>query len=303
MGAPLGSSVCLVKGRDLYHIEQTKDPEAHVSRFASLLPFEVELVHVIQTDDAEDVKNRLHQRFASKRVRQAWFALDEADVAWIVRCSGKWQTGTVPPDPPAERAVSRRDRRKQERERRILQAAASVFAQKGYHQATIREIAQQANVADGTIYNYFANKRALLVSMTGHIIADSVGSDLVEFVAKDDRSYLTAILKSRLRFQQQNADFVHALMSEVWSDTGFRDRYLSQVLAPLLHLMESYLQARIEAGTVRPVDTGIAVRAMAGSFLIFLLLSQPGHGGLDFDIPLDQLVDELVDFFLLGLQA
>ena len=55
MQARLGRGVCLVKGKDLYHIEQSEDPAAHVGRLASLLPFEVELVHVIQTDDARDL--------------------------------------------------------------------------------------------------------------------------------------------------------------------------------------------------------------------------------------------------------
>jgi AcrR family transcriptional regulator len=197
----------------------------------------------------------------------------------------------------------RRERLRREREERILEAAATVFARRGYHQATIREIAELSDVADGTIYNYFANKRDLLVAMTRHLVADSVADTLAQFQAEDDRSYLTAIVGERFDFLERNSAFVRALMTEVWSDETFRDHYLSQVIAPMLSLMENYLQARIEAGSVRSVDTRVAVRAMAGSFLIFLLLSQPGHGGLRIDLPREELVHGLVDFFLLGLQA
>ena len=63
-----------------------------------------------------------------------------------------------------DQSLSRRDRQKREREARILDAAAAVFAQKGFHQATIRDIAELADVADGTIYNYFDNKLDLLWS-------------------------------------------------------------------------------------------------------------------------------------------
>jgi AcrR family transcriptional regulator len=168
------------------------------------------------------------------------------------------------------RPASRRERLKREREERILDAAATVFTRKGYHQATIREIAELADVADGTIYDYYANKRDLQVAMTQYVVADSMGDTLAEFEAKDDWSYLPAVLKSRVAFQERNAHFVHALMSEVWNDATFRDQYLSQVIALLLHLMERYLQARIEAGAVRLVNTGMAVRAMVGSFLIFV---------------------------------
>lgn len=47
----------------------------------------------------------------------------------------------------------------------ILEAALQVFAQKGFHESTISEIADKANVADATIYEYFDNKENLLYSI------------------------------------------------------------------------------------------------------------------------------------------
>src|SRR5215207_8690588 len=47
----------------------------------------------------------------------------------------------------------------------ILDAATRVFAAKGFRGATIRDVARQAGVADGTIYNYFDNKDALLFGL------------------------------------------------------------------------------------------------------------------------------------------
>jgi hypothetical protein len=38
-----------------------------------------------------------------------------------------------------------------------------VFTEKGYHKATTKEIARAASISEGTIYNYFNNKRELLV--------------------------------------------------------------------------------------------------------------------------------------------
>ena len=51
------------------------------------------------------------------------------------------------------------------KEGRILRAAEEVFAEKGYHTATVSEIAAKARVAEGTIYTYFANKNELLFSI------------------------------------------------------------------------------------------------------------------------------------------
>jgi AcrR family transcriptional regulator len=199
--------------------------------------------------------------------------------------------------------MSRRERQKRERQARILDAAAVVFANKGYHQAKIRDIAELADVADGTIYNYYANKRELFLAMTHHVVADSAMDVLSEFQAESDRSFLTAVFDERFHFLERNSDFIRAMLAEVWTDEEFRRQYLEKVIAPLLVLIETNLQARIDAGTMRPVNTAVAIRAMVGSFLIFLLLSQPGHGGLNVDIGRDELVGALVDFFLHGLAA
>jgi len=46
---------------------------------------------------------------------------------------------------------------------RILEAAVKVFAEQGFYQSTISQIAREAGVADGTIYLYFKNKDDILV--------------------------------------------------------------------------------------------------------------------------------------------
>src|SRR5262245_18655724 len=51
------------------------------------------------------------------------------------------------------------------RRTQILDAATRVFASKGFNRATIRDVAQAAGVADGTIYHYFANKADLLFGL------------------------------------------------------------------------------------------------------------------------------------------
>ncbi len=48
---------------------------------------------------------------------------------------------------------------------RILSAALTVFAAKGFYNTKVSEIAQEAKVADGTIYNYFKSKDDLLICL------------------------------------------------------------------------------------------------------------------------------------------
>ncbi len=65
---------------------------------------------------------------------------------------------------PSPGSASGRERGGDKRER-ILQAATRIFARKGYYAARVRDVAQEAGVADGTIYLYFRNKEDLLLTL------------------------------------------------------------------------------------------------------------------------------------------
>lgn len=58
-----------------------------------------------------------------------------------------------------------RERHRADRDRRIVEAAASLFRDAGYGAAKIADIAKRADVSIGTIYNYYQNKGDLLVAI------------------------------------------------------------------------------------------------------------------------------------------
>jgi AcrR family transcriptional regulator len=58
-----------------------------------------------------------------------------------------------------------RERQREDRHRRILEAAASLFRKSGYEGAKIEAIAAEAQVSVGTIYNYYRNKGDVLVAI------------------------------------------------------------------------------------------------------------------------------------------
>ena len=55
---------------------------------------------------------------------------------------------------------------------KILTAAMKVYSQKGYHAATIEQIAAQAGVGKGTIYLYFKGKEGLTIALVESIFTD-----------------------------------------------------------------------------------------------------------------------------------
>ena len=62
--------------------------------------------------------------------------------------------------------LTRRDRNKLRNRREIMDAALSVFAEKGYHRASIQEIANRADFAVSTIYALFENKEDVYHSVS-----------------------------------------------------------------------------------------------------------------------------------------
>jgi len=69
-------------------------------------------------------------------------------------------------------AIEAGDRAKQERRRQILAAAKAVFADAGYHGASIHAIIERAQIARGTFYLYFASKAAVFDSILDQALAD-----------------------------------------------------------------------------------------------------------------------------------
>src|SRR5829696_7933532 len=79
------------------------------------------------------------------------------------------------------------------RRTQILDAAATVFAARGFHAATIKHIAQTAGIADGTIYIYFPNKTALLLGLLDRLNeTDQRQSDLAESTDQEPRAFFVA---------------------------------------------------------------------------------------------------------------
>ena len=60
------------------------------------------------------------------------------------------------------------NKRQAHRRQHILEVAIELFSRQGFHRTSTRQIAQQAGIAEGTIFNYFSTKKDLLVARMSH---------------------------------------------------------------------------------------------------------------------------------------
>src|SRR4051812_47837272 len=125
------------------------------------------------------------------------------------------------------------------RRTQILDAAAAVFAARGFHAATIKQIARQADIADGTIYIYFPNKEALLLGLLDRLNETEQRRD--DFAAADTqnpRAFFVAYVRKRLDLLWSNMQVVQAILPEVLANAELRTLYLKQVIEPTFALGE-----------------------------------------------------------------
>jgi AcrR family transcriptional regulator len=73
--------------------------------------------------------------------------------------------------PDRSHAVRRPRRPAAERRRQILAVARALFAERGFHATTTRDLAVAADINDALIYRYFPDKQAILAALTDEAIA------------------------------------------------------------------------------------------------------------------------------------
>lgn len=110
---------------------------------------------------------------------------------------------------------SRKERDTQLRQADILNAAEHIFATRGYHKATIADIAKEAEYAVGTIYLYFKDKEALYITLIEKKARDLIlkVKEEVEKV-RGSAEKLKVLIETQLAYFEENRDFFHIYFSE-----------------------------------------------------------------------------------------
>src|SRR2546426_1180547 len=71
-------------------------------------------------------------------------------------------------------AAPSRKRRQEQTRTELLDAAARVFARRGYHKATVEEIAAEAGYTTGAVYSNFDGKEALFMAIADRQVEDRI---------------------------------------------------------------------------------------------------------------------------------
>ncbi len=153
---------------------------------------------------------------------------------------------------PLEPTVKERNGRA-EKARAILQAAAKVFAQSGYFNAKVSDVARAAGVADGTVYLYFKNKDDLLSSIFSTAMEGFLSRARAELAeVLDPRERLRRFAHLHLTLLEQERDMAVVFQVELRQSTKFMEQFSTTYLADYFKVIREIIEDGQRRGLFRP---------------------------------------------------
>ncbi len=189
------------------------------------------------------------------------------------------------------------------RRNQILDAAAIIFAEKGFRATTTKDIAKAADIAEGTIYNYFANKTALLFGIFERMKEMTLqGADFSQLAGADLRTFMRIYFHHPLMaLKADNFALFRVVISEMMVNEELRTLYNQQILEPTITLGEQLFRQWAEQRMVKPIDISLTMRVIAGMMMGLMLEYTIGDKTLE--AKWDALPDFLANLLLDGLAS
>jgi len=172
-------------------------------------------------------------------------------------------------------------RPKEETREQLLGAAMQLFAQKGYHGASVRDLAAAAGVTTGAFYSNFRSKREIYVAIiekianTVQIIVDEMTRETIGVMKKRGARMEYELLRRPLLRLLDEA-YRHEALLEILRREGLgRDpefqREIDRVWEKFVDMSCRALDMYLAAGFAKPYDTSLVARAMVPMFLAMSL--------------------------------
>lgn len=189
------------------------------------------------------------------------------------------------------------------RRNQILDAATKVFAEKGFHPTTIKDIARKAGIADGTIYIYFENKTALMLGILDRLNeTEQRDADFSQFTEGDIRSFMKAYLQHRLMvLKADNFEIFRVVVSEILVNQELRELYYRKIIEPTFIMAERHFQRWAEQHIFKPIDLSLTMRAI--SSMVLGLILEYILGDKTLEAKWDELPDFLTNMILDGIES
>jgi len=198
-------------------------------------------------------------------------------------------------------AVTRRDQAPGPKRDAILRAAIDVFAERGYFNAQVADVARAAGVAAGTVYLYFKSKDDLLVSIFERSMRDGLALGRAAVAGLDDpRERLRRLARGHLARLGADRNLAIVFQVELRQSTKFMARFSSSLLRDYLGLIREAIADGQRAGIFRD-----DIKPTAAAKILFGALDEMATNWIissrRYSLAAD--ADAIVDLFVHGVKA
>lgn len=185
-----------------------------------------------------------------------------------------------------EKQLSRRQRERLRQRQEMLDAALSLFSEKGYHNVSMHEIAEKAEFAIGTLYKFFRNKEDLYKTL--HLeMADRFHGELRKAITEPENEIekLRQYVKVKGQVFQENAAVIRLYFAETRGasfniksglDQVLRERY-KRFLIDLAKIFESGVEHGIFRHIAQSYQLALALDNICNAFLTLWLEEPEEH--------------------------
>jgi AcrR family transcriptional regulator len=186
---------------------------------------------------------------------------------------------------------------------RILKSAMRLFAKKGFDGTTTKELAEDAGVAEGTLFRHFTNKKAILIEVATQGWIDLLTDLLTEFSEMGSYKAVAEVMKHRMMHMRENVDLLRVCFIEVQFHEDLRDRIQQEVIEKMTDVAEAFFQTAMDQGIYRQINPRLVARVFLGMFTIASFsqntIADPDASPED----LKAMAEGLADIFLNGVLA
>jgi AcrR family transcriptional regulator len=145
----------------------------------------------------------------------------------------------------------------------ILKAAEAIFARKGFHTATIAEIAKRAKVSEATIYEYFSTKEELLFDIPAEKISayHEKNMEMIRYL-HGAANKLRFLIVRHLELYDNDPDYANVAMLILKGNRNFLNTEAYQIVRQAARFYVEVLKEGIDCGEFRRDINPHLVRAM-----------------------------------------
>lgn len=145
----------------------------------------------------------------------------------------------------------------------ILESAKQIFAERGFHEATVSSIAKKAHVSDATIYEYFSTKEELLFSIPAEKIFEyhTKNLDILQYI-QGAANKLRLVIYRHLQLYASDADYARVAMLILKPNRNFINTEPYKVVQASARTTIEVLKEGIKTGEFRSNIQPYLVRAM-----------------------------------------